>query len=547
MSEKKNIGLILCMLIFFIGFNGFPLFFKGAWSGYSDEDSYLAHALTLGLDFDLDYSNEPIQGLNPYGTSPKHSIGPGIFTIPFVFSGSILDRITHHPIIQDHKDFVGSFSLASIFFAKIFYFFGGLLLFIKGIQLVFTNSKKNVPADFVLFAGSGILYYVLINTIKTHVFEFFSLAVIFYFSISYCLDIVKNQQRKLWKLMLTQVGVALAVLNRNSYVNTLLLLPIFLEFFIITTNTQTERIKIYLQQGACFAIAYIPSAILNLKFYNKIYPSIYDMYGLKIITMEFSSDPLLNKAILLFQTFKKLPYLLHIFFSMEFGLLYTSPIILAGIFASFYFFYTFRKAKNLAYFILLICMFWGSTLAVPLWWLHPGMDYGWRYIFSLLPLSALMLYWFMLSGGAEKIKNIFKKIIIALSCFSIFAQLIFGTIPDLTLKDTVFELGYIEGAGSTHYVAEVVEHGLQPKALMGLLSLRSFPFIIEIPCKIFKMKFDSFLNLLPINVDTFYSRAGKDVYALMDSARVASLLQWAFLFLAWILLLKLLNRFSEKN
>lgn len=548
MERNKGIQFKLCILIFFFFFNGFPLFYSGAWSGFSDEDSYLAHSLSLGLDFDLDYSNEPITGLNPYGTSPKHSIGPGIMVMPFVFLGSTLDRLIDHPIIRNHRNFLQSYSLAAIFLAKIFYFFCGLIFFSRGIQRAFPGVSKNLIYNFLVFGGTGILFYVFINTIKTHVFEFFALAFTFYFSIDYCLTLIEKQKWSLSKMFLTQAGVALTVLNRNSYINTILLLPIFLEFFILTSQTtfKPKRLLVYMQQALCFVIAYIPLALINFRFYKKLFPNIYDMYGLKVQTMIFSADPLTNKFIVGLETLKKIPYLLHIFFSMEFGLIYTAPLLLFGFLSGLYFFYVYRKNKNIYFFGFMLLMFWGSTMAVPLWWLHPGMDYGWRYIYCLLPTSAILVYW-VLNFEHGRLGKYFKYSLLGLSVFSLFAQLIFGTTSNLALKDKVLELGYIEGPGSTQYIREVVVNGLSPEALMGTLSLRTFPLFVEIGSRALKISFDETLKLLPIKTDLFYSRTGKDLYLLFRHTTSSLHIQWLFMFLMWLLGLIAYKRYAFKD
>ena len=65
-----------------------------------DDASYYFHAYTLGIDFDLDYSNQISKSNDIYKTNylnkklvPKHPIGSGLLSSPFVFLGNSIENI----------------------------------------------------------------------------------------------------------------------------------------------------------------------------------------------------------------------------------------------------------------------------------------------------------------------------------------------------------------------------------------------------------------------------------------------------------------------
>ncbi len=90
------IGFLLLLLKIDYRINDFGKF------NPSDDASYMYHAYTIGLDFDLDYSNQIISDtevvnpnfyINEDSYVPKHFIGSGILAAPVVFIGSIFHKI----------------------------------------------------------------------------------------------------------------------------------------------------------------------------------------------------------------------------------------------------------------------------------------------------------------------------------------------------------------------------------------------------------------------------------------------------------------------
>ena len=49
---------------------------------------------------------------------PTHPIGSGMLAAPFVFIFSLVDRMIEHPVIINHRNYLGSWSLFRWYFFK---------------------------------------------------------------------------------------------------------------------------------------------------------------------------------------------------------------------------------------------------------------------------------------------------------------------------------------------------------------------------------------------------------------------------------------------
>jgi hypothetical protein len=109
------------------------------------------------------------------------------------------------------------------------------------------------------------------------------------------------------------------------------------------------------------------------------------------------------------------------------------------------------------------------------------MDYGWRYLLGLYPLAYLGIIFFL--NRVHKRPSLFVRglhsILVVLCMFSLLSQILFGATPDLTLKDTSHDLGYIEGRTSYTYTLDVLKAVPQPATWIGLFSIRTPLFIVQ--------------------------------------------------------------------
>ena len=98
------------------------------WSTH-DDASYYFHAYTLGLDFDLDYSNQVsnesnfsiLNDLN--NPVPTHPFGSGLLSSPFVALGNILSSLFDEMLKDENNITYFFYSMSSIMFFFFYFIF----------------------------------------------------------------------------------------------------------------------------------------------------------------------------------------------------------------------------------------------------------------------------------------------------------------------------------------------------------------------------------------------------------------------------------------
>ena len=198
---KHNAGALIFGILFIIVFSP-NLFFQKI---YSDDASYVSHALTLGLDGDLDYTNEPVDEFSKNKLMPRHAIGSGILAAPFVAIFSVIDRVVGHPIIKDHNNYFGSWSLFGFVFSVNLLFFLGIYFYIKSFQLL-EILNRNYWLIILFIFSSTIPYFVLIRYIFSHGFEFFTVAILFWCIVNIYVKVEKSESA-LWNLCLFGISL----------------------------------------------------------------------------------------------------------------------------------------------------------------------------------------------------------------------------------------------------------------------------------------------------------------------------------------------------
>jgi len=76
---------------------------------------------------------------------PSHPIGSGLIAAPFVVIFSLVDRIINHPIINNHNNYSGSWSLFGFVFAVIILFIMWVIagnMFYNWVYLI--EKEKNL-------------------------------------------------------------------------------------------------------------------------------------------------------------------------------------------------------------------------------------------------------------------------------------------------------------------------------------------------------------------------------------------------------------------
>ena len=149
-----------------------------------DDHDYYSHSETLVVDFDLDYSNQ-LKGFetkryNNLGKiAPKGFIGTGVLSAPFLFLGNIIDN-TLFSIANVNPNKLFNYKILLYSLSSVFYFFVSIFL----IQKTLLNLKiaSNIYHLLLIFLGSGLPYFAFERYSMTHIYEVFTISLIFYLS-----------------------------------------------------------------------------------------------------------------------------------------------------------------------------------------------------------------------------------------------------------------------------------------------------------------------------------------------------------------------------
>ena len=151
------------------------------WSSH-DDASYYFHAYTLGIDFDLDYSNQVSKDSNfsilneSKNPVPTHPFGAGLLASPFVALGNILNSIFDTSLKEENNITYFFYSMSSI----VFFFL--ILFFIRKTLVEMKVEKIDSLSIFALLLGSGIGYYAFERFSMTPIYEAFAVSLIMYLS-----------------------------------------------------------------------------------------------------------------------------------------------------------------------------------------------------------------------------------------------------------------------------------------------------------------------------------------------------------------------------
>lgn len=358
-----------------------------------DDASYLSYALTLALDGDFDFSNEPssVGGLNPNFSTPQHFYGPGLLASPMVFLFSCLDRVSGHPILLNHLDYQNSWSYFGFSFAVHAYFLTGLFLFFRAARRLDPQASPLLAV--VICLGCGILYFVLIRPRMSHAFEFFGLGLTTLCSLRLGHERVALRA-KAW-VFLTALGVFTVISCRPNNVN-VLLLPVLISLILRTTGNITptnEEPDIFKRawRQACVsaALGLFLVTVMNLAVYKVWFPSLGKLYGYVKPTLPLPNG-IEEVHGFIAAYLSLLPKLGHILFGSEFGLLYTNPIIVLGLGALFHALLrpTRRESASRSGAVaILATAYIAYSFSVALIWRWPADSYGWRLLYALFPLG----------------------------------------------------------------------------------------------------------------------------------------------------------------
>ena len=366
-----------------------------------DDHDYYAHAETIAIDFDFDYSNQ-LEGYEEerffYNgkSAPSTFFGTGLLSAPFLFIGNLFDQIIPNNTLFNFKIIFYSFS-------SIFYFAFSLVL-VNKIN-VFLGSKYNSVLLFIFTCGSGVVYYAFERYSMSHIYEVFSILLLIYFCLKYYFDKGSNQIA-----FLIPFFVMLAIMTR--WVNIYIFIVPYIVSKLINNNQYNLRSNKYFWYGS------------SLSFILFLYHT-YLIFGVVTLNAEFtyntsgtienylgSEDSLFNFIV---NNTKNLFLLL---FGPEFGLIWFSPIIFLGFYFSIK--NIILNSKNRSLFIIILACFL-QIFGLVLIWKSAGSSYGYRYVMNLTPLALLIFV------SQKNVKSFEINYLKFMSIFSLFSVLYFET------------------------------------------------------------------------------------------------------------------------
>ena len=504
MKYKNSILKIILLLFIFSLFFRIDFRFKSTVECCSDDFDYFSHAETIVIDQDFDYTNQiPKYQTFLYKNSENGKIAPvgfpgaGMLAAPFFYLGSLIDKNFN---TADGSE-VLNYTLLFYSLSPIFYFFASILIIFKSCRLLDLNVEKY--KILLLISGSGITYFAFERFSMTHIYEMFIIS----FLMRNCINFYKNESNFSGLLIPISLMISFLIRMSNYYV---FLIPYILKK-IIPTNTKNISTNLYFQISSALSI-YLYSIISN-RIYGKLIFNPQEVYGTNV-----SVGSVLNEnSNLIDFLIEKLSDLFIILFGNEFGIFWVSPILFFG------FFIVFLNIKKIGNLLLLICFL--QNLAIVLIWRSTAASYGFRYLYSLVPLCIVILFLHQKENQDNRIVNF----AVFMSIFSNLSLLFFETTEQTQLSMIEIEnsFGSMRNYSEPNYVTGVVKSFIE---LESYLIIFTTSFVGVVFFKILLLIFDkisiiNFLSSLGLPTDN------QDFIKYLENLEVISIYKILFIFL----------------
>ena len=482
--NKRYLTLIFLLFFLMLLRTDYRLIDKPVCCG--DDHDYYSHSETLVVDFDLDYSNQ-LKGFetkryNNLGKiAPKGFIGTGVLSAPFLFLGNIIDNMLFSIAnVNPNKFFNYKILLYSL--SSVFYFFVSIFL----IQKTLFNLKiaSNINHLLLIFLGSGLPYFAFERYSMTHIYEVFTISLIFYLSSKFYS--YEEENKNLYAFLIPFITIlSLLVRWTNYYV---LFLPIIFKLLFIKKLNKSASLMRTFSAYISIVFSFLGFLFINYLIYGFVGLNPNKIYGNAGSKLDYFLNSTKDLSLFLKQNFL---YFSKILFSEEFGILWFSPIIfLGGIFTLVLFF---KRDEPLLLRILLFLSF-SQIFATVLVWTSTASSYGYRYLYSLIPLSIFIYY----SFENNKFKKIAFYYLLSFSIIGLAGFIFFETTELTSLREEVNSFN------------ELVPY-TQPKYLSGILKST---FNFESYLKIFST---SFLGAITFKILLLFIGVEKFVYYLLKA------------------------------
>jgi len=375
-----------------------------------DDYSYLAHSTSIVFGEFPSYDKEYYEIGNK---RPLHSIGSGLMAVPFVYAFSWMDRLAGADVVKERtrESLRHSWTAFGFLLASYSYFILACLLLYRGLSYFFS---KNISLYSTVLAClfQGMPLYVMRRPFFAHSFEFFLSAVLIF------ILLYKEKQGKYSPSGILEIALLFAVLIlvpevRRNNLFVLFVWP-FVLWGIVNKGTSAKKI-LSIMLGAIIAFGCVVAAFKYSLFLRSLLQedSNYVFSFLRLNSM----DVYIHR-------------LIQVFVGIDWGLLWTAPFLLLGIYGITR--YSFSLKKQL--WLCMIPVLFNIVIIVHFNSVHQGSYYGYRYFFpSAIPV---LLYPFaLLCEKASKKHGIkFWLFILILSTISLLSMLSFeGNNTNLTL------------------------------------------------------------------------------------------------------------------
>lgn len=442
--KKYNILILLFL---------FLLFFKSDFRIINelrccqDDFDYYSHALTIAKDFDFDYSNQITNNSRYYNentgkVAPMGFFGPGFLASPFLFLGNILDNIFN--IQQDVLDF----KKLLYSFSSIFYLIFSYILLSKSLNQ--TKIFFSLPLS---LTGSGIIYYAFERYSMAHVYEVFTVSLIIYLSDKF----YKDESKFTSGFIPLAILLGFIVRWTNYYI---LFIPLIVSLLSKKHNKKLLSEKyFYFSSSLAFLIFLLHTKII----YGVFTFSPFLVYGEESLGNRVYESLFIDFFSTIYSVINDIFIIL---FTQEFGIFWFSPALFACILLLIVNFVKFTSSERLAALLTFLSFAQGFyTISI---WNSTASSYGFRYIFSIIPLSIFLLA----KLGENKNNNFFKHYINLFSIFGILAVLFFETTEgtQLSLLPVINSFGVEKVYSQPEYLTGVIASFFEVNSYLKILA-----------------------------------------------------------------------------
>lgn len=389
----------------------YVLFFVKTWGSvtgfiYSHDDVvYYAQTVSLANDFDVDIKNNLGPFTNIYlSINPQTNkmmsyqpIGPSlIYAIPYCLTRPIVYFISLlRGVIFNEYDPL--FFVFICFFILVLFYYSGLFLQ-KTLRIFFPSEVSDISVIFVLW-GTIMPVFVFRRPVYSVVPEFLFSVLLLNLIVEMHKNLKVTVSRTVWLGIIS--GFLIITRWNDVYI---LVFCIAMLAYILKKSGKFKNILMYCSiYLSIFFLFYFIQAVVWIRIYGSVREFLF-YYSKMHINYINSGVPLRELS-----WYKKYVWnFIYILFGKDWGALYTMPILLFGG-IMFIFNSKFRVSSSKIVQICIFSIMFYIPFYVTLQWRNTGGYYGYRFLISLLPLSAI--------GFSEYIEKKWQKHKKSIICF----------------------------------------------------------------------------------------------------------------------------------